>query len=83
MIVGVSCDSQKANKSFKEKQGFPFDLLCDTDGEMSRAYGALVPGGKSSPSRISYVIGPDGKVRNAYPKVSPAKHPDEVLADLS
>ena len=78
----MSCDSEKANKTFKEKQSFPFDLLCDTDGSMSGAYGALTPGGKANPSRISYLIGADGKVRKAYAKVSPARHPDEVLADL-
>jgi peroxiredoxin len=32
--------------------------------------------------RISYLIGPDGKIRKAYPKVNAAAHPEEVLKDL-
>ena len=33
-------------------------------------------------SRISVLIGPDGKVVKAYATVKPADHPDQVLADL-
>jgi len=32
--------------------------------------------------RITYVIGPDGRILQAHPKVSPATHPEEVLASL-
>jgi len=46
------------------------------------AYGAAGSPGSENAGRISYVIGPDGRIRNAYPKVSPKTHPDEVLAVL-
>ena len=32
--------------------------------------------------RISYLIGPDGKVLRVYGAVTPATHADEVLRDL-
>jgi peroxiredoxin len=32
--------------------------------------------------RISYLIGPEGKIRKAYPKVNAAAHPEEILKDL-
>ena len=32
--------------------------------------------------RISYLIGPDGRVRKAFPKVNAAAHPEEILKDL-
>ena len=35
-----------------------------------------------SAKRISYLIGPDGKISKAYPKVNAAAHPEEVLKDL-
>ena len=34
-------------------------------------------------SRITYVIGPDGKIAQAHPKVGPKSHPQEILASLS
>lgn len=43
------------------------------------AYGACESLEARSANRISYVIGPDGLVRAAWPKVTPATHPQEVL----
>ena len=82
MVLGISCDTPAENKAFREKFDFPYRLLCDTDRSVSLAYGAVDSADASHPSRISYLVGPDGKVRAAYAKVSPADHPDEVLRDL-
>jgi peroxiredoxin len=46
------------------------------------AYGAADDAKAGSAKRISYLIGPDGHIRKAYPKVSAATHPEEVLKDL-
>ena len=45
------------------------------------AYGACDDPKAGTAKRISYLIGPDGTIKKAYPKVNPAEHPDEVLAD--
>ena len=47
------------------------------------AYGACDSPDARSAHRISYLIGPDGKIRNAWAKVSPATHPQEVLEILA
>jgi peroxiredoxin len=46
------------------------------------AYGAADDAQAGSARRISYLIGPDGKIRKAYPKVNAAAHPEEILQDL-
>lgn len=38
-ILGVSMDSVKAQKAFKEKYKLPFDLLADADGTVVSAFG--------------------------------------------
>ncbi len=48
---------------------------------MSVAYGAATTESER-PKRISVLVGPDGKVVKRYDAVTPADHPDEVLADL-
>lgn len=48
---------------------------------MSIAYGAATADAPRA-SRVSVLIGPDGKVAQAYGQVTPAEHPDQVLADL-
>jgi peroxiredoxin Q/BCP len=70
------------NAAFAEKQGFPFPLLCDVDREVGVAYGSAESPSSEFAKRISYVVGPDGKILHAWPKVSPKTHPDEVLAVL-
>jgi peroxiredoxin Q/BCP len=81
-ILGASFDSVEKNAKFAAKFGFDFPLLCDTDRKIGLAYGAADDPGAGSAKRISYLIGPDGKVRKAYPKVNAAAHPEEVLKDL-
>lgn len=38
-VVGISKDSVKANKNFKEKYDLPFLLLSDVETKVSEAYG--------------------------------------------
>ncbi len=81
-MVGVSFDSNAENKAFKEKFDFPYDLLTDGDKVASTAFG-VATSDKGNASRISVLIAPGGMVAKAYATVTPAEHPDQVLADLA
>jgi peroxiredoxin Q/BCP len=81
-VLGVSFDTVEDNRAFAEKFDFPYRLLCDVDHAMSLAYGAADAADAKYPGRISYVIGEDGKVLLAYPKVDPREHLDRILRDL-
>ena len=72
----------ESNARFAEKFSFPFPLLCDTDRTVGLAYGACASREAKVPDRISYLIGPDARIRAAYSKVSPPTHPAEVLKEL-
>ena len=79
-MLGVSYDSPEKNRKFADKNALPFRLLSDRDHELAKSVGAartLVPFAK----RISYLVGPDGKVLVAYPDVKPSTHAGEVLED--
>jgi peroxiredoxin len=39
--------------------------------------------GVSHAPRISFLIGPDGRIAKVYPRVVPAEHVDQVLGDLA
>ena len=82
MVLGISTDKPEANKKFKEKYDFPFDLLSDVDKSVSVAYGAAEDLEAKSAKRISYLIGPDGKIKKAYGTVKAADHPEQVLGDI-
>lgn len=83
VVLGVSFDEPKDNAEFAAKNGFPFKLLSDAKKELAVAVGAADSPKRMWARRISYLVGPDGKVVKAYENVSPSNHAGEVLADLA
>jgi thioredoxin-dependent peroxiredoxin len=82
MILGASFDDEAANGAFARKFNFNFPLLCDTDRTLGLAYGACDVPDAVYARRISYLIGPDGTIARAYPKVDAPTHAAEVFRDL-
>ncbi len=82
-VVGVSKDDLKSHDKFKSKLDLKFLLLSDPDSEMIKKYGAY---GKKMMGfgtiRSTYIIGKDGVILKAYPKVKPLVHTDEVIEYL-
>lgn len=82
-ILGVSFDDPEKNAEFIKKEKFPFRLLSDGKRDLAVAVGAADSPSRLWARRISYLVGPDGKVLKAYSDVNPSKHATEVLADLA
>lgn len=85
VIVGISPDQIKAQAKFKSKFGLPFTLLADVDHKAAEDYGVWKEKsmyGKKymGIERTTFVIGPDGKIKKIFPKVSVDGHSEEVLA---
>ncbi|HKX30350.1 MAG TPA: peroxiredoxin [Blastocatellia bacterium] len=81
VILGVSVDTVESHKGFCEKEGLNFTLLADTETKVSASYGSLNDNKLSA--RNTFIIDPEGKVVKVFPKVSVAKHSEEVLAALA
>src|SRR5437773_9343880 len=87
VVLGVSVDSVKSHDKFAEKFKLPFTLVSDEDKKIVQAYG--VWGEKSfmgrkylGTHRVTFLIGPDGRIKKIWPKVKPEEHAGEVLAAL-
>lgn len=78
VVFGISGDTEASHLRFSDKYKLPFTLLSDKKREVIKNYDA----GGTSVKRISYLISPTGIIAKAYPKVKPAEHTVEVLADL-
>lgn len=78
-ILGVSADDVDSHAEFCDAEGLKFPLLADTDGKVSKAYGSWL--GFIS-LRHTYLIDPDGILRDRFLGVQPAIHSTEVLAKL-
>jgi len=88
VVLGVSADDAASHQKFAAKYKLPFTLLSDPDRKTMKAYGAygekMMYGKKTvGVIRSSVWIGPDGKVRKHWARVSDAaKHPEQVLTAL-
>jgi len=78
----ASNDPVAANKKFAEKLGLDYPILSDPSNETLKAYGVF--NGKSA-NRVTFIIGPDGKILETIGKVDPRKpggHAAEVSEKL-
>ena len=87
VVLGVSPDPVAPIANFDEKYGLGFPLLSDEDHAVAEAYGVWVQksmyGRKyMGNERTTFVIGPDGAIKEALHKVKPAEHDDLVLRAL-
>lgn len=86
VILGVSADDVLSHRAFREKFGLTFPLLADVGGTVSDLYG--VWGERDVDGRMlmgiersTFVISPEGVIREAWYGVDPRGHM-EKLAEL-
>jgi len=84
VILGVSRDSLESHEKFKEKQGFPFDLLSDPEEKLCRQFDVIqeksLYGRKfMGVVRSTFLIDADGKLRREWRNVKVKGHAEEVL----
>jgi peroxiredoxin Q/BCP len=87
VVLGVSTDPAKKHAKFVAKYKLPFALLVDEDKQIVTAYG--VWGEKKfmgrkyqGTHRITFLIGPDGRIKRIWPGVKPDEHAAEVLSAI-
>jgi thioredoxin-dependent peroxiredoxin len=75
-IFAVSRDTEASHKGFREHFKLPFPMVADPSGAVQKAY--RVPGDVVA-KRVSFLVGPDGKIARVWPSVDPVVHAGEVL----
>jgi peroxiredoxin Q/BCP len=87
-VLGVSVLDEESKAKFANKYSLTFPLLADPDHEVIDKYGAwqekAMYGKKyMGVARITYLIGPDGKVVKRWDGVKVDGHAEEVLAEVA
>jgi len=91
VVLGISRDTVKAQKKFKDKYDLPYTLLADPEMVLIKRYDLLkeksMYGKKvTGVERTTFVIGADKgdgqRLLHVFPKVKPEGHAEEVLALL-
>jgi thioredoxin-dependent peroxiredoxin len=86
-VLGISADSSDKQKRFQDKYDLPYTLLSDPNKEIAKAFGVIKDKnmyGKivKGIARTTFVIGPDGKVKQIFNNVKAEGHAEEVLEYL-
>ena len=86
-ILGVSTDSIRSHKKFKDKYGLPFPLLSDPNHQVAERYGVwqqkrFMGREYVGVARTTFVIDEQGTLKAVFPNVKVQGHADEVLAAL-
>jgi peroxiredoxin Q/BCP len=83
VVFGVSPDSAKSHRKFREKYGLPYNLLVDDEHRLADAYGiwkekSLFGVNYMGVERTTIVIDSNGRIAKIFPKVQIDGHALEV-----
>ena len=81
VVIGVSTDAPDSHRAFAEKHALPFLLASDASGDVAKAFGVPLKNGRMT--RVSFVIGTDGRIKRTFPHVTPKGHAAELLQAIS
>jgi peroxiredoxin Q/BCP len=84
IVYGVSRDNMKSHDDFKLKLELPFELIADTEEKMCHMFGVVknkIMYGKKVKGieRSTFLIGPDGILKEEWRGLKVPGHVDEVL----
>lgn len=87
-VLGVSPDSAKSHRKFREKHALPYNLLVDEEHRLADAFGiwkekTLYGVKYMGVERTTVVIDREGRVRKIFPKVQIDGHVEEVAAAVA
>ena len=83
-IIGISLDDVTSHAQFAAKYHMPFPLLADSSHRVATDYAVLIAmRDVHHARRITFPIGPDGKIAKIYLNVDPQQNSAQVLSDLA
>jgi peroxiredoxin Q/BCP len=88
VVLGVSPDAPPALKAFDDKFELGFTLVSDVDHSIAESYGVWVEKVRDGVARMgilrsAFLVDENGAVANAWPDISPADTPTNLLAALT
>ena len=84
ILLGVSADTEKAQKNFVDKFDFPFPLLADTEKKVIKAFGVwglkkFMGKEYDGIHRMTFIIDKKGNIERVIDKVKTKEHAAQIL----
>jgi len=88
VVLGISPDSPKSHRKFKEKHDLPFTLLADVDHAVAELFGVWQQKSMYGRKywgvvRTTFLIDPAGRIAKVFQKVDPENHGNQVADVLA
>lgn len=78
LVFGVSRDTEESHRAFAANRKLPYTLLTDATGAAHKAFDVGRTFGVTN--RVSYLVGADGRIRDAYKSnLRPEAHARKML----
>lgn len=77
----ASCDKVEDNQRFAKSLDLDYVILSDPDGKVAQAYG-IYNADRKLASRVTFIIGKDGKILHVDTKVDVQNHGKDIAAVL-
>jgi len=79
VVLGISPDSVKSHRKFKDKQQLPYTLVADTDHAIAERYGVWAEKSMYGRKywgvlRTTFIVDRDGRIAKVFEKVKPEDH---------
>lgn len=86
-VIGISTDNEKSHHNFKEKYQLPFELIADTEKNLSKDYGVWGQKkmyGKTYEGivRTTFIINETGFIEKIINKVDTKNHSNQILLEM-
>ena len=81
-MLGITFSPTEDLKQWRDEVGLTADLLCDADRSVALAYGAAESADQERATRVTVIVGPDGRVLKAWAVDNAEAHPTEALAHI-
>ncbi len=83
-VIGISSDNEASHRAFSAKNGLPFPLLSDADGQLRKKYAVPRAALGLLPGRVTYVLDDEGRVLYVFRSLNKAaNHVNNAKAALS
>jgi peroxiredoxin Q/BCP len=81
-MYAASVDTAETNEKFAKELELDYPILSDPEKTAAKAFGVIEPGSDYA-SRVTFIIGKDGKILDVLRDVDPKIHGHEVADRLS
>ena len=79
-VIGISVDDRRSVSAFSSKCQLPYRLIADEDRSICRSFGVL--GAFGFARRVTFFVGPDGRVVHVTDSLLPKTHVEEAFRFL-